>query len=141
MMRKLIDDFRQVKSNYALYIMLLPFLGLVVVFRYLPMGGIVMAFQNYNIVQGLGKSPFVGLKHFYDMFTDRGFLSALRNTAKEMVSYIGDLYREGLVDPEFATTTDELLGQRVTNDRVGATDTWWWNMKTWEQKAWEESQK
>jgi putative aldouronate transport system permease protein len=80
MMRKLIKDLRQVKANYALYIMLLPLLALVVVFRYLPMGGVIMAFQNYNIVQGLSKSPFVGLKHFYAMFTDRGFLNAFRNT-------------------------------------------------------------
>jgi putative aldouronate transport system permease protein len=52
----------------------------IIIFKYLPMGGLVMAFQNYNLVQGLGKSPFVGLKHFRDMFSDRGFQNALRNT-------------------------------------------------------------
>jgi putative aldouronate transport system permease protein len=44
------------------------------------MGGIVMAFQDYNLVQGLTESPFVGIKHFNYMLTDKGFQNALKNT-------------------------------------------------------------
>ena len=67
-------------SNYDLYLMIIPFMVFIIIFKYIPMGGVIMAFQNYNLVQGLGKSPFVGLKHFSDMLSDRGFQSALKNT-------------------------------------------------------------
>jgi len=74
------QTLNSILSNYDLYLMIIPFLVLIIIFRYVPMGGLVMAFQNYNLVQGLAKSPFVGLRHFSEMFSDKGFQSALKNT-------------------------------------------------------------
>lgn len=71
---------RQMRSDLDLYLMFLPVLIFFVLFKYIPMGGIVMAFQDYNIVGGVLGSPFVGLKHFQEMFGQSGFLDALRNT-------------------------------------------------------------
>jgi putative aldouronate transport system permease protein len=44
------------------------------------MGGLVMAFQNYKLVQGITGSPFAGLRHFEYMFSDQNFINALKNT-------------------------------------------------------------
>ena len=63
-----------------LYIILLPGLAYFFIFRYLPMAGLVMAFQNYRPTLGLFGSPWVGLRHFQRLFTDPSFYLLLRNT-------------------------------------------------------------
>ncbi len=50
------------------------------IFNYKPMLGIIMAFQDYSVVDGIWKSPFVGLAHFKEFFSDPYFMSALKNT-------------------------------------------------------------
>lgn len=50
------------------------------VFCYLPMIGIVMSFQEFNIFKGLIGSSFVGLRHYYTIFTDPMFAKAVANT-------------------------------------------------------------
>lgn len=50
------------------------------VFCYLPLGGWVMAFQNYKPVLGLFGSEFVGLQKFQQLFSDDTFIKVLRNT-------------------------------------------------------------
>lgn len=54
----------EMKRNAALYIMCLPALVLLVMFCYIPMGGMYMAFTKYNVVDGIFGSPFVGLQNF-----------------------------------------------------------------------------
>lgn len=68
------------KRDWQLYLLLLPCFVFMIVFRYIPMGGIVMAFQDYNIRDGIFGSDFIGLEHFIDMFQDDLFLRAFRNT-------------------------------------------------------------
>ena len=68
------------KRDWQLYLLLLPCFVFMIVFRYIPMGGIVMAFQDYNIRDGIFGSEFIGLEHFIDMFQDDLFLRAFRNT-------------------------------------------------------------
>jgi putative aldouronate transport system permease protein len=63
-----------------LIIMTLPAMALLLVFGYAPMFGLVMAFQNYDIYDGLLHSPWVGLANFQQLFTDPGFWQAFRNT-------------------------------------------------------------
>lgn len=50
------------------------------VFNYLPMGGLVMAFQNYKPAKGFAGSAFVGLKHFQKFFSSTYFWRLIRNT-------------------------------------------------------------
>ncbi|MGO4373967.1 ABC transporter permease [Paenibacillus sp. MCAF20] len=68
-----------VRDKY-LYLLLLPGLLLILVFRYAPMYGIVIAFQDYNIFKGVGGSEWVGLDQFTRLFGSPDFYEILRNT-------------------------------------------------------------
>lgn len=59
----------ELKHNGALYLMCIPGLILLLMFSYLPMGGMYMAFTQYNVVDGIFGSPFVGLQNFLYFFT------------------------------------------------------------------------
>lgn len=72
-----------VRDHWQLYIIfLLPALALTIVFRYVPMGGILIAFQDYNPIRGLLASRWVGMKHFARFLSSPDFLSYLANTLK-----------------------------------------------------------
>lgn len=51
-----------------------------IIFYYLPLGGWLMAFQNYRPIDGLFHSEFVGLQKFQQLFSDETFLRVIRNT-------------------------------------------------------------
>ena len=70
-------DFRR---NWPVYLMFLPAIIYMVVLHFIPMFGIVMAFENFKISQGYFGSEWVGLKNFIDLFTGDQFPIALRNT-------------------------------------------------------------
>ena len=67
------------KYRYA-YLLILPAVLFVFVFSYLPMIGIVIAFKDYNVFDGILKSPWVGMKHFITIFTYPDMLHAIKNT-------------------------------------------------------------
>ncbi len=56
-------------DHYDLYLMLLPAVIYAFIFLYLPMYGVVMAFQDFTPAKGIFGSPFVGLKHFTKFFS------------------------------------------------------------------------
>ena len=68
------------QKNWPLYLMFLPLFLYFVVFNYIPMGGILMAFEKYSVSKGIFGSEWVGMKNFVTLFTGDGFLIALRNT-------------------------------------------------------------
>lgn len=63
-----------------LFLMLLPGLIILLVFKYAPMYGILLAFKKYNIRAGILGSEWVGLKYFQQMFRTPQFLQVFRNT-------------------------------------------------------------
>ena len=63
-----------------LYLMMIPVLIILIIFKYIPMNGILIAFQDFNIFKGILGSEFIGFQNFQTMFTDRDFLRAIRNT-------------------------------------------------------------
>lgn len=64
-----------------LYLMIVPFMLWYIFMYYLPMYGILMAFQDYYPLKGIWGSEWVGLKHFKDFFTDNPYCWRLiRNT-------------------------------------------------------------
>ena len=71
---------KQLKNDWMLYALLLPVLLWYIIFCYLPMGGITLAFRNYRYDMGLWHSPWVGLLHFKTMFQDAEFWRAFSNT-------------------------------------------------------------
>ena len=66
--------------NKALYVMLLPGLINLALFKYLPMWGIIISFQQFHPAMGIAGSRWVGFKHFIDFFTDPYFYRIIRNT-------------------------------------------------------------
>lgn len=71
---------RDLRRNAAYYIMFIPIIVYFIIFSYLPMGGLVIAFQNFRPAQGILGSRFVGLKNFTDFFRSVYFTRVLRNT-------------------------------------------------------------
>ncbi|MBQ7900633.1 MAG: sugar ABC transporter permease, partial [Clostridia bacterium] len=51
-----------------------------IIFKYLPMGGFAIAFQDYNIFEGILGSKFVGFENFKEIFAMNDFLRAFKNT-------------------------------------------------------------
>ncbi|MDR2521612.1 MAG: ABC transporter permease subunit [Spirochaetaceae bacterium] len=71
---------KYVKKTWMLYLMLLLPMAFFLVFRYVPMWNIQIAFKDYNIFRGVDSSPWVGFKWFAEAFRSRDFLIALKNT-------------------------------------------------------------
>lgn len=72
-----------VKKNWQLYVFfLLPGLLLTLVFKYGPMGGVLIAFEDYNVIEGVLGSPWVGLEYFRRFLTSPDFMNYLMNTLK-----------------------------------------------------------
>ena len=65
------------KKDWGLVLLLAPALIYFLVYHIIPILGMSMAFQDYRII---GKSPFVGLKHFRILFSSPAFFQVLRNT-------------------------------------------------------------
>lgn len=71
---------RSIVKNGAIYFMILPGLLYFVIFKYLPMFGLVIAFQDYKPYQGIFGSDWVGFAHFERLFSEPMFLTILMNT-------------------------------------------------------------
>lgn len=69
-----------IKNNKALLLMSIPGIILVLLFAYYPMAGIVIAFQDYSLFQGIGGSEWVGFENFTRFFADPYFFRLLKNT-------------------------------------------------------------
>ncbi|GAA0292705.1 putative aldouronate transport system permease protein [Gracilibacillus halotolerans] len=72
--------FVQYFKQFDLQLMVIPGLLFILVFNYIPMYGVLMSFQDYNIFEGMMKSEWVGLKHFSMFFNDPRFVEIMRNT-------------------------------------------------------------
>ena len=76
-MKSFLND---IKRNPGIYILMIPVLAFFIIFAYVPMGGIIMAFQNYTPKGGFFHSDFVGFKHFTDFFGSIYFGRLIGNT-------------------------------------------------------------
>lgn len=63
-----------------LLLMFVPVIAYFIIFRYFPILGNIIAFKNYNLMEGIWGSPWVGLKHFKALFTQPQTLTIIRNT-------------------------------------------------------------
>ena len=66
--------------NTVMYLILLPSLIMVLIFNYLPLLGLVIAFQDFDAFSGILGSPWVGFQNFIKIFTYPDFLKAIKNT-------------------------------------------------------------
>ena len=67
------------KQRY-LQMMVIPGIIWMIVFNYIPMAGIVIAFKDFNIVKPISAAPWVGFKHFIAFFNDDAFWNVMTNT-------------------------------------------------------------
>ena len=67
------------RYKWVYLLMLFPVLALLVLFRYVPMYGIQLAFKTYKLA-GIVASPWVGFEHFQRMFVEKDFWVAVSNT-------------------------------------------------------------
>ncbi|MEK3722753.1 ABC transporter permease [Paenibacillus sp. FSL H8-0034] len=70
----------RIKKNMPLYIMFIPVIAYYLIFRYLPMGGLIIAFKDYNFFDGILHSPWVGLQNFRMLFSNDKTLHIIWNT-------------------------------------------------------------
>ncbi len=68
------------RRTWPLYVMILPGLIFILIFRYLPMYGVVIAFQDFSPARGFANSPWVGLENFDFLFSLPEFSRILSNT-------------------------------------------------------------
>lgn len=82
-MRANVNKWKYIKNNWQLYIIfLLPAVVLTFIFKYIPMGGILIAFKDYNAFQGILRSEWVGLEYFKRFMSSPDFMTYLLNTLK-----------------------------------------------------------
>lgn len=68
------------RRNKGIYMLLIPVIAFYIIFKYLPMYGASIAFQDYVPTLGISGSEWIGFEHFIDFFTGRKFFVILRNT-------------------------------------------------------------
>ncbi len=68
------------KLDWGLYILVLPAIVYIVIFKYIPMYGVQIAFRDFSPVLGIAKSPWVGFEHFAEFFGSFNFKRILVNT-------------------------------------------------------------
>lgn len=78
---------RDLSMNWQIYLLVLPIVIYFLIFNYLPMFGLVMAFQNFSVTKGFFGSEFVGFANFINFFSSPSFFRILRNTI--VISLLG----------------------------------------------------
>lgn len=74
------QGWRLFRAHLDLYALLVPGLLFLLVFKYIPMYGVVIAFQDFNIFDGISGSPWVGMEQFAKLMLSEEFGSVFRNT-------------------------------------------------------------
>jgi len=71
---------RNILKTWQLYVLFLPPLIYILLFKYVPMFGAVIAFKDFSVMKGMLGSDWVGFKHFLRFFNSYEFWRLLRNT-------------------------------------------------------------
>lgn len=71
---------RRIVQGWRLYVMLILPMAYVIIFLYLPLYGVQIAFKNFSVGLGISGSPWVGLQHFRTFVQSYQFWSLIRNT-------------------------------------------------------------
>jgi len=72
-----------IRRNWQLYLLfLLPAVVITVIFKYIPMGGVLIAFEDFNVIKGIFGSEWVGLSYFKRFLSSPDFMRYLMNTLK-----------------------------------------------------------
>ncbi len=78
--RKFIYVLRNIWNCRMLYLMLIPVIAYYIIFKYVPMYGVTIAFKDYNIFKGVIGSPWCGFDVFKTIFASENFWRSVKNT-------------------------------------------------------------
>lgn len=78
--QRFIRDFKGYRRHSALALMFLPVVVYFIIFKYVPMYGLTIAFKDYKISLGILGSPWNGIENFAKMFATQTFVRAVKNT-------------------------------------------------------------
>ena len=102
------------------YLLLIPALALFLVFRYVPMAGIVLAWKQFTVTGGLFGSPWAGWKFFERLFDSPDFFRVLRNTL-----FINGVLRMGIAFFRSPTCASSAWYRPSATCRTSCPG-WWW---------------
>lgn len=77
---KRLSLFRYVAANRWLYLLLLPGMAYLLIFNYIPIYGVVIAFKKFSLVKGIFGSPWIGWDNFISLFQSARFYRVFRNS-------------------------------------------------------------
>ncbi|SFA95073.1 putative aldouronate transport system permease protein [Cohnella sp. OV330] len=97
------------KSRY-LYILLLPTVLFYVLFQYFPMYGVLLAFKEYHIREGILRSPWIGMSNFEELVKQSEFWRAFRNT---IIISVGRIALEFPAAIALALLINEVVRQKL----------------------------
>ena len=72
--------WKEIAKHKYLYVLVVPTILFYLIFTYIPIYGIVLAFKEFDYSKGIFGSPWIGLQNFADVFASPGFSVAFRNT-------------------------------------------------------------
>ena len=88
--KKIRKEIQSYTRNWILYLFIIPTIVYYIVFHYIPIYGIQIAFQNYHVGEVFGESEWVGLKHFIKFFNSAWFTTILKNTLSiSLLNFLG----------------------------------------------------
>ena len=110
------EKLQYVKKNWQLYVFfLLPALLLTIIFKYVPMGGVLIAFEDYNVIDGVFGSKWVGLEYFRRFLASPDFMNYLVNTLKLSIAV-------GISDSDHPGTSSESDPESRDQEKNSASD-------------------
>lgn len=74
------EPLRKMARHWQLYFVILLPIAYLIIFKYVPMAGIVIAFKDYNVIKGIFGSEWIGLKYFKQFFESPNFWLYMKNT-------------------------------------------------------------
>lgn len=96
-------------ARWQLYLLLILPLLYILIFAYIPMGGLVIAFKKYNVGLGIWESPWVGLDNFKKFFTSFKFPILMKNTLTLSLYSLAVSFPIPII---FALLLNAMLGKR-----------------------------
>ncbi|MFC5405193.1 ABC transporter permease [Cohnella soli] len=72
--------WKKIRRDRQLILLFIPCILFYAIFRYAPLYGLIIAFKDYSVFQGIVDSPWVGLKHFDKFFSGQDFEVLFKNT-------------------------------------------------------------
>ena len=117
-MRNVKDVLREIRKNYALFIMLAPAVLVVLVVNYLPLSGLVVAFKDFRFNLGIFGSPWNGFDNFRFLFLSGAGWTITINTLTYNVVNLITSQAMAIIIAVFITESNNIIFKKVTQSFI-----------------------